>query len=233
MTSLTASRHAARRSATLASVRGVIFDLDGTLLDSEPLYRQAFGDALAELDHTPDHALYNRLIGLATPDRLERLTARYGPGFPRAAFQRAYVRHKQRCLRQAVPLKSGATALLAWLAGQRIPAAIATACSSSTAQHHLRRPELRDRFAAVMTRDHVRHRKPHPEVFLCAAQALRLRPEDCLVLEDSASGIEAANAAGAIPILIPDLAEVPDNIRRKSFAELPDLHAVRALLAGD
>jgi HAD superfamily hydrolase (TIGR01509 family) len=122
--------------------------------------------------------------------------------------------------------------LLRWLTEQRIPTAVATASSASTAQWHLARARLTGCFAAVLTRDDVTRRKPHPELFLRAAAALGANPAACLVVEDSAPGIEAACAAGMIPVLVPDLAPIPPSIRMKSFAELPDLHRLRALLAG-
>lgn len=238
MTTLTAVRAATRsaisrlQAASVPPIHGMICDLDGTLYDSEPFYRRAFHDALAELGFAADAALYAQLIGLATPDRLVRLARHFGTAFPAAAFKRRYYFHKQQYLASGVPLKPGAVALLEWLDAHGIATAIATTCSETTARCLLARAGLEDRFCTVVTRDHVIHRKPHPEPFLRAAQALGVAAGACLVLEDSAHGIEAAHAAGALPILIPDLAPVPAHVRRKSLAVLPDLHAVRAALAG-
>ena len=113
------------------------------------------------------------------------------------------------------------------------PAALATAASGYSTQRQLHRLGLRRWFSTVVTHDRVARRKPHPDPFLHAAGLLDVDPADCIVLEDSAPGIQAAHAAGALPILVPDLAAVPAPIRWKTYAIAPDLHAVRALLAGD
>lgn len=233
MASLQAMREAVQRVATAPFIRGVIFDLDGTLLDSEALYRRAFLDALATFGQSVDIEAYAELIGLATPDRMALLTGRFGPEFPFEAFTAEYYRQKRRHLANGVSLKPGALELLAWLDAHDIPAALATAASHSTAEGALKQVGLLRRFRVLATRDHVARRKPHPDLFLRAAQLLRAEPCDCLILEDSAPGIQAAHAAGAIPILIPDLGFIPAHIRQKSFAVAPDLHAVRAMLAGD
>lgn len=233
MASLTAMRQAVRRVAVAPAIRGAIFDLDGTVVDTEPLYSRAFEAALAAFGQVIDRATYVALIGLATPDRMALLTQRFGPDFPCEAFKAEYYRQKQHYLAEAVRLKPGVAELLEALDARGIPAALATAASGASALRLLERLELRRRFAAVVSRDDVPRRKPHPDPFVHAAHLLLIDPAECMVLEDSAPGIEAAHAAGAQPVLIPDLAPVPAHIRRKSFAIAPDLHAVCAMLAGD
>ena len=230
MTSIAAVQLVARATVPL-SVQAVIFDLDGTLLDSEPLYRRAFQQAAAVFGRTLDDSLYAGLIGMATPDRMKKLTEHFGSDFQLDDFVAEYYRQKQRQVANGIPLKRGALQLLQWLERRGIPAAIATASSEATARRHLVQCRLHHRFRVVATRDHVPRRKPDPDLFLYAAQALSAEPSACLVLEDSATGLEAADSAGMIPVLVPDLAPVPARIRCKSFAVLPDLDAVRAMLA--
>lgn len=231
MAFLAAARRAAPPAASSAGVRAVIFDLDGTLLDSEKLYRAAFRAAAASFGQVLDDAAYAGLIGLATPDRRSRLSDRFGPAFPMDAFLAEYHRQKRHRAAAGIPLKPGAEPLLNWLAAHGIPAAVATACSLATATRHLAGSGLLHRLHPVVTRDDVRRRKPHPDLFLQTAALLAVPPAGCMVLEDSAPGIEAAQSAGMMAVLVPDLAPPPRAAWPGSFAVLPDLHAVRSLLA--
>jgi HAD superfamily hydrolase (TIGR01509 family) len=212
-------------------VEAVIFDLDGTLVDSEVSYRSAFHETVRLFGQKMDDAEYAGLIGLATPDRLAMLARRFGPGFPEGDFIAEYYRRKRLSLAGRIDLKPGARALLDWLRARDIPMAIATASSAQTACALLAKTGLGEHFATILTRDDVQRRKPHPELFLRAASAMGIEPDVCLVVEDSAPGIQAGYAAGMMPVLVPDLARVPLRTRLKSFAVLPDLHQVHCLLA--
>src|SRR6185437_1754765 len=104
----------------------------GTLLDTEPLYRDAFQAAAQVFGRSVDHDLYVTLIGMATPDRMARLGEAFGGDFPLGDFLSEYYRQKQRRLCGAIPLKPGAKPLLEYLDQRRIPAAVATASSHAT-----------------------------------------------------------------------------------------------------
>jgi HAD superfamily hydrolase (TIGR01509 family) len=220
-----------RRTHGKLAIEAVIFDLDGTLVDSEASYRQAFHEAAEVFGQRINDAEYAGLIGLATPDRLTMLTRNFGPDFCVDSFVAEYYRRKRLCQR-SIGLKPGALELLLWLRSCGIPTAVATASSAPTARVLLEATGLKESFVAVMTRDDVEHRKPHPELFLRTASAMGVRPGVCLVVEDSGPGIEAGHAAGMVPVLVPDLACVPLRTRLKSFAVLPDLHQVHCMLAG-
>jgi HAD superfamily hydrolase (TIGR01509 family) len=212
------------------AVGAVIFDLDGTLVDSEASYRNAFHEAAAVFGQKMDDADYAGLIGLAMPDRLAILTRSFGPDFCTDGFIAEYYRRKRLC-QKAIRLKPGALALLRWLASRDIPTAVATASSAQTARRLLESTGLAQSFVAILTREDVERRKPHPEIFLQAAAAMGVSPGSCLVVEDSAPGIEAGHEAGMLPVLVPDLAHVPLRTRLKSFAVLPDLYEVHRMLA--
>ncbi len=105
--------------------------------------------------------------------------------------------------------------------------AIATSASQSTAEAHLARAGLRRFFAAVVTRDHVRHCKPDPESFVAAARALGVAPCASAVVEDSRHGVEAALAAGMRVFTVPGEAGL---VFARGAILVSDLHHVRALL---
>ncbi|MBV9252063.1 MAG: HAD family phosphatase [Acetobacteraceae bacterium] len=168
-----------------SAVGAVIFDLDGTLLDTEPMHRLAFRRTLLRLGfRTPDD-LHDRLVGIATPDRIGLLRAHFGQAFPVQSFLVEYRRQKRRVQSAGIELKRGALELLGWLDQQQISSAVVTSASRNTATTCLAQTGLLQRFAVVITRDDVAHRKPHPEPFLLAAGALGVLPGTCRSLEDS------------------------------------------------
>ena len=213
------------------NIGAVIFDLDGTLVDSESLYQTAFRDAAATFGKTFRRDIYLQMIGLPTSDRMSLLTRLLGPGFPVHLFvEEYYLRKRQYLAEGAVTVKPGTRALLRWMKSREIPAAVATSCSTTTATSLLDRAELTRSFVTVLTRNNVMRCKPHPDLFLSAAAALGVAPSHCLAVEDSAPGINAAYASGMMPVLIPDIAPVSTRVREKCRVVLKDLHQVRRWL---
>jgi HAD superfamily hydrolase (TIGR01509 family) len=112
------------------------------------------------------------------------------------------------------------------------PLALATSSSRRYVERQLDANDLAPFFKAVATRDDVRRGKPHPDLFLKAATDLGIAPQRCLVLEDSHNGVRAAHAAGCVPIMVPDLLQVTDEMRALCLTVATNLHDVRRLLDG-
>ena len=177
----------------------VVFDLDGTLVDTETLYRQAFMEAAASLGFVMAADRYAGLIGIASRERAPLLLAAFGAGFPLEAFFTAYRARRAMLLGAGVPVRAGAASLLRRLA---VPKAVATSASRPTASAHLRRTGLAGHFMHVVTRDDVTRGKPAPDVFLLAARRLGVAPARCIAVEDSPPGAAAARAAGMRVVLV-------------------------------
>jgi HAD superfamily hydrolase (TIGR01509 family) len=154
----------------------------------------------------------------------------YGDGFHIDEFRQQYSGHARRLLETSIPLKPGVVELLDFLAGRGLPLAVATSAGRSTAEHHLGRAGLLDRFSAVATRDDVERPKPHPDVYLEAARRLGVAPAHCVAFEDSNVGLAAAHAAGAMAFMVPDILEPLPEVRAKCVDVLADLHAALRLL---
>lgn len=208
----------------------ILLDMDGTLVDTETIYLASLVAAVGAVGYPDATALGHAMIGLPAPDCDAMLRARYGSDFPFAAYDAAFAGHRDRLLEQGIPLKRGALALLDALRETRCPMAIATSSSRRTAELHLSRAGIRDRFEMVVTRDDVARGKPSPDLYLLAAARLGVPPEACVAVEDSNPGIAAAHSAGTIPIMVPDILEPTAETRARCAAILPDLHAVLALL---
>ena len=206
---------------------GIVFDLDGTLVDTETFYREAFMAAAACIGITVPEGFHASLVGISTRERTGLLQAAFGPDFPIELFLATYYARRAALLPARIPLLPGAQSLLRRL---QLPRAVATSASRKTAMSHLRRSGLAAHFEHVLTRDDVGRGKPAPDLFLAAAVRLGLAPHRCLAVEDSANGAMAALAAGMQVALV--AAELPPSLRHRGVQLHADLLAVGELLEG-
>jgi HAD superfamily hydrolase (TIGR01509 family) len=210
-------------------VAAVVFDMDGTLIDSESIYRAALVRALDEIGLAADEAFVHGLNGLPGPAVNARILARFGADFPAETFRRHYVTHRDALAAGGIPLKPGAAEALRFVAGRRLKLALATSSQLATAQAHLGRLELLAHFDVLVTSEDVARAKPFPDVFLTAAARLGVAAADCLAVEDSPTGVQAALAAGMMTVMVPDVAAPTAGMRARcvavqaSLLELPGL----------
>ncbi len=176
-------------------IRGVIFDLDGVVIDSHPAHRRAWRGFLQSLGRSPsDSELDFVLDGRKREDIL-----RHFLGELSAAEIADYGRRKEALFRReafSIRLIAGVEAFWTELERVGIPLAIASSGSEHRIQFILRRFGLAHRPAAIVSGDHVARGKPHPEIFQKAADCLCLPYEDLLVAEDAVAGVVGAKAAG-------------------------------------
>jgi len=210
----------------------VILDMDGLMLDSERMARDAWRRALADWGLVLPDGLYFQLVGREATDTKGILARAFGPALP---VEEAYAR-KQRYLEEAmlrggIPTKPGLHALLDFLDARGIRKAVASSTHRPLVVQKLRLTGLLERFAVLVCGDEVRNGKPAPDVFLLAAERLGVPACECLVLEDSEAGIRAARAAGMTPILVPDLKPPSPEVAALAHRVLPSLEHVREYLA--
>jgi HAD superfamily hydrolase (TIGR01509 family) len=187
--------------------RAVVFDMDGLLLDTETLWQQAETELFRQ--HGAEFTLDDKLAVMGTT---EDFTARYFAdrlGRPVAEGYALFGEMRQimlGLLRLQVQGRPGAVELVERLRGQ-VPLALASNSSRELVDTALATARLSDAFDAIVTSDDVTDGKPAPDIYLLACQRLGVRPEDSLALEDTASGIAAAKAAGLACIAVPQFAE--------------------------
>ncbi|MGH8597841.1 MAG: HAD family hydrolase, partial [Gammaproteobacteria bacterium] len=184
----------------------VVFDMDGVLIDSEPVIRAAAQLAANEIGLTVSDRFYASVIGLPGVQVEAAFMTEFGLDFPLADYRQRF----ERCYRHEVghrrlQPKPGVPALLDTLIACEIPIAVATSTRSGNAQTALAAAGLLDRLAVCVTGDQVREGKPAPEIFLLAAKRLGIPPKKCIAVEDSEVGARAAVAAGMYTLLVPDL----------------------------
>lgn len=219
------------RNVSSAPVRGVVFDMDGLLLDSETLAMDALVDAGKDLGYDIPMSFCRSMIGVPADGCRRLVHEAYGVAFPMEEFfARQEVVLREYVDNGRLVLKTGVLPLLDLLDEFRIPRAIATSSSRYRTDHHLELVGLDKRFDATVTRDDVSAGKPNPEPYLKAAEKIGVEPKYCLALEDSHSGARAAHAAGIRVIVVPDLLQPADDIHEKALAIVDDLTVVRAYL---
>jgi HAD superfamily hydrolase (TIGR01509 family) len=204
--------------------------MDGLLFDTETLYQEAILLAAAEHGLEVAADIFNRTIGVPWAQSRTLLLSHFGETFPVDEFQDAWVRHFWVIAETRLALKPGASELLDTLDQFRLPRAIATSSSRRTVERHLTAHNLMDRFQEIVGHGDYERGKPAPDPFLKAAERLGVEPHLCLALEDSHNGVRSASSAGMMTIMVPDLLEPTDEIRRFCTLVARDLHEVRRLI---
>ena len=211
--------------------QAVLFDMDGVIFDSERLVIDCW-KVVADKYGIPDiDAVCYQCMGLTYEATEQVYRRRYGDAYP-------YERYKQevsdlfhaRYDGGRLPTKPGVREILAWLQERRIPVALASSTRLASVRQELGEAGLLPFFQVVKGGDDVVHGKPAPDIFLLAAKQLGCDPAACYVLEDSPNGIRAAAAAGMHSIMIPDLQEPDEEMRRLAEVILRDLREAQAYL---
>ena len=191
-------------------IRGVLFDMDGLMFDTERIGFDGWKAA-------------GRTLGVTIPDGVIHAMRGTGVAESRAIFNRALAGvvdyDEARALRvqyadeeiaaHGLPVKTGLRELLQHLKNAGIPAAVASSTPIERVMDYLRQTRIETCFSAFVCGTQVPRAKPEPDIFLAAAAALNLPARECLVLEDSPNGLRAARAANCKAVVVPDLTPAP------------------------
>lgn len=214
------------------AIEAVVFDLDGTLLDTERQANRGWAAVARELGQALSDETLLRCVGVDETGTGAILQEALGGGHDmRAQLERRRQITRAWEDRDGVPMLPGAREIVAWCAQRRWPLAIATSSERGSTERKLRLSGLQPHFHAVCTRDDVTHGKPHPEIYLLAARRLGVAPARCLAFEDSGHGARSALAAGMTVIVVPDLSPTPPDVATAAYAVLDSLHQAPDLLA--
>lgn len=216
----------------LHDVKAVIFDLDGTLIDTEKYYRICWPKALAHFgyDMTDEQALSLRSLGQPfAPEYLKQMFD--DPELDYLAI-RAYRKElmEEMLARDGICIKPGAVTLLKFLRERGIITAIATATDMERATRYLNRIGLEAYFDRIISATMVKEGKPSPDIYIYACEQLGLQPKECLAVEDSPNGITSAYRAGCRVIMVPDQTEPQEELKALLTARIDSLSDLIGLI---
>jgi HAD superfamily hydrolase (TIGR01509 family) len=206
----------------------VIFDMDGLLLDSERPYRDAWIVTSRTRGYPLVESIYLQVVGRDDRDTREIFRTHFGGDFPYDEIcSDVRVVMEKHTTPNGHALKEGVVELLEYLAQHSIPCAVATSTDRHKAVARLGQAKILPYMREVSGGDEVTKGKPAPDLYLLAAKKLGIAPGQCLAFEDSAPGARAAHKAGMKVIVIPDLLELPGDVRNFSLGVFPSLRQAR------
>jgi HAD superfamily hydrolase (TIGR01509 family) len=210
---------------------GVVFDMDGLMLDTESIAKTCWERAFTESGHelTPD--LFLSMVGRNKRDCFDLLRGTFGGGFDCVTiYARCGVLYEEHVSAHGTPLMPGVLELLGDLAALGVPLAVATSTRNPTARQRLEKAGLLPFFQTVVAGNEVAQGKPAPDIYLEAVRRLGVDAARSFALEDSHAGVRAAHAAGLKVIMVPDLLPATEEIAKLTHRVVKSLQDVRAVL---
>jgi DNA helicase-2/ATP-dependent DNA helicase PcrA len=205
-------------------IKAVLFDLDGTIIDTEKYYRQYWPKGFAKFGYsmTDEQGLGMRSLGKPYTD--EYLKSLFGKDIETEEIK-TYVRNlvDEIVKQKGLELKEGVVECLKFLKTKNIKIAIATATAIDRTEKYLTAANIKDYFDDVISAKNVPHGKPAPDVYLTACEKLNIKPEDTIAVEDSPNGVLSASRAGCNVVMVPDQTEPDEELKKHIFKTLKSL----------
>lgn len=210
---------AERTKGLLESVEAVLFDLDGTLVDSMWMWGDIDIEFLARYGHPFDPGLQRRIEGMSFTETAVYFKEAYGIPESIERIKEIWTEMSIEKYAHEVPLKPHVAELLSYLKARGIRMGIATSNGRAMADACLNALGIAPFFDTVVIGCDVAHGKPAPDIYLCAAERLGALPEHCLVFEDIPAGIRAGKAAGMRVAAVYDAFSEPLEAEKRALAD--------------
>ena len=216
---------------SLRNIEAIVFDMDGLMFDTETVCRRAHNEAGSILGIPNADDLYFKSLAMT----YENANMLYSQILKNKQLANEFIQliaeiSMNIYMNEPLRIKPGLYELVEYLKKKDYKKAIASSAPIHEISDHLIKSGLSDSFRTIVSGQDLVHGKPAPDIYLLAASTLGINPKNILVLEDSYFGIESAYAAGAIPVMIPDIVKPDNTIREKTYAILDSLDQVIGLL---
>ena len=210
-------------------IKAVLFDMDGTLTDTEKFYQDAWPKSLAHFGYEMSSEKPLILRSLGRPYALEQFKEWYGEDFDYWAVRNYRKQMVEEILKDGIPLKPGATEILKWLRDNGIFVALVTANDKDRAERYTKRIGLYEYFDAIVCADMVEFGKPAPDIYAYACKELKVAPENTIAVEDSPNGCMSAYRAGCNVVMVPDLTEPDEELSKILYKKCDSLLDIKKL----
>lgn len=209
-------------------VQAVIFDMDGTLIDTEKYYRIFWPMALKDFGYTMTDEQALTLRSLGRPFAPAQLKEWFGENLDYYAVrQRRKDLMAKQLEKDGIECKPGAKELLSFLQEKNIIAAIATATDIERATDYLKQTGLLPYFDKIISATMVKEGKPSPDIYSYACEQLGLAPEACIAVEDSPNGVLSAYRAGCKVVMVPDQTQPDEELSKYLYACVENLEEIK------
>ena len=199
-------------------IKYVIFDKDGTLLDTERLYKKAWFSASKDWGFDDPESIYPSAIGRGEKYIADILKERYGADRDYLPFFEDRNVYLSKYMEEDIPMKPGCLEILDFLKANGIKMALATSTRRERAHTNLKRVGIFEYFDAIVTGDMIERGKPEPDIFLLAGELIGADPAQTIVCEDSHTGIIGASKAEMKPFFVIDQLEPTAEIIPLTYA---------------
>lgn len=205
-------------------LKGLIFDMDGLLIDTERLSFEALVYDCKQRGFTLTMEQFLSIRSLSIPKCEEKFKGYFGEDFDfEDSFEKHFFYMREHMDKYGVPMKKGADNILEFAKEKGLKLALATSTPLPIAESQLTSLGLWDYFDKVQSAADIKNGKPAPDVYLAAAKLLGLEPSECMAFEDSPNGIRSASSAGCVTVMVPDLSGPDEELSKLIFASVDDL----------
>ncbi len=213
-----------KKEFNMSKPKAVIFDMDGLLIDTEKHLVASWMQAAREFGYPFEYEHGLMLRSLTKQYAAPLLKKTFDDSFDYFTVRERRKEIMEEKIRKAgIERKPGAKELLSYLHEKGIKTAVATATDLERAERYLKEVDLWGEFDKVVCVSMVNIGKPEPDVYIYACEQIGEKPDCCMALEDSPNGIRSAYAAGLMPVMVPDLTEPDEEIKKLLFAKATTL----------